>query len=372
MQPVINRIEKTLDKERDIRFDILKTIGLVCIIIAHVRPENNILFDIRLFDVPLMVITSGTLYYYSANNKKISFLNYLQKRLPRLIVPVWLFLTFFFISAYLIFLLLVKPYPFSYSRIIETFLLLKGIGYVWIIRVFILVAIFANPLLNLYKLCKSENRFLALLFFIYLGYERLFIEIKHLNLPSTIITQLIDDYLFYLIPYGCLFGLGIVLPKLRFKNILFISGFFLGIFLLLATFYYRSLGHFISIQDFKYPARIYFVSYGIFMSLFAFSGVDLICCKYNLSNNNHVLLRGIVFVSSSSLWIYLWHIFFVYYWQTLVVYLPKFASHFMIAFSVITLGAIAVTYLQKEIISRIITKTRCGQNHSNLLSMLLK
>ncbi|MEH1966657.1 MAG: acyltransferase family protein [Nostoc sp.] len=95
VQPVINRIEKTLDKQRDIRFDILKTIGLVCIIIAHVKPENNILFDIRLFDVPLMVITSGTLYYYSANNKKISFLNYLQKRLPRLIVPVWLFLTFF-------------------------------------------------------------------------------------------------------------------------------------------------------------------------------------------------------------------------------------------------------------------------------------
>jgi len=368
---MINRIEKTLDKQRDIRFDILKTIAMLCIIFAHVGPENNILFDIRRFDVPLMVIASGTLYYYSANNKKISFWNYLQKRLPRLIAPVWLFLTFFFISADLIFFLLAKPYPFSSSQIIETFLLLKGIGYVWIIRVFILVAIFANPLLKLYKLCKSENKFLALLFLIYLGYEILFIEIKHFNLHSKIITQFVDDYLFYLIPYGCLYGLGIVLLQLRLKKVLFISGIFLSIFLLLAGLYYRNLGHFVSTADFKYPPRMYFVSYGIFMSLFAFYAVDRICYKYNLSNNNHILLRGIIFVSSSSLWIYLWHIFFVYYWQTLVVYLPKFASHFMIAFSVVTLGAIAVTYLQKKIISGIISKTRYGQNHSNLLSMLL-
>ncbi|MEH1912112.1 acyltransferase family protein [Nostoc sp.] len=368
---MINRIEKTLDKQRDIRFDILKTIALIFIIFAHVGPENNIFFDIRRFDVPLMVIASGTLYYYSANNKNISFWNYLQKRLPRLIAPVWLFLTFFFISANLIFLLLAKPYPFSSSEIIETFFFLKGIGYVWIIRVFTLVAIFANPLLKLYKFCKSENKFLALLFLIYLGYEILFIKIGRFNLHNQIIIQLIDDYLFYLIPYGCLFGLGIVLLQLRFKKILFISGFFLTIFLLLTGFYYRTLGHFASTADFKYPPTMYFVSYGIFMSLFAFCAVDRICSKYNLSNNNHVLIRGIIFISSSSLWIYLWHIFFVYYWQTIVVYLPKFASHFLIAFSVVTVGAIAVTYLQKKIVSGIIKKTTFGQNYSNLLSMLL-
>ncbi|AFZ25608.1 acyltransferase family protein [Cylindrospermum stagnale PCC 7417] len=366
-----NKVEKISDAQRDIRFDILKTIGLLCIIFAHVGPENNILFHIRRFDVPLMVIVSGTLYYYSSAQKQISFWSYLQKRLPRLIAPVWLFLAFFFISAYGIFALLSQPYPFSQQKIFDTFLLLNGIGYVWIIRVFTLVALFASLLLSLYRFSKSESRFLALLSLIYLGYELLFNLTQRFNLPSRILSSLVKDYLFYLMPYGCLFGLGMTLSKLRGRKILFIFGIFLTIFLLLAGYFYYRQGHFVSTQVFKYPPRIYFISYGVFMSLLSFFVVDKFSLKYNLSAKNNALITGITFISASSLWIYLWHIFFVYYWQTLVMeHLPKFRGSFVIDFLVVTLGAISVTYLQKKVISGVVKKTRFGQNNSYLLSIL--
>jgi fucose 4-O-acetylase-like acetyltransferase len=364
-------IEKKPPNQRDIRFDVLKTLGLLCIIFAHVGPEDNILFDIRRFDVILMVIVSGALYYCSVNSKKISFWHYLRKRLPRLIAPVWLFLTFFFLSAYIVFSLLSLPYPFSLSKIIDTYSLLNGIGYVWIIRVFTLVALFASLLLNLYKFCKSEAKFLVLLALVYLGYEILVDFTQHHNLRYPLLSSLVNDYFFYLLSYGCLFGLGIVLPKLKEKTTLFISGISLILFLSCAVYYHHRLGHWISNVDFKYPPKLYYVSYGVFASLLAFVIVDRLYTKYNLANKNSIFIKVIVFISSSTLWIYLWHIFFVYYWQNLLVkYLPQLTSHFIVAFLVVSWGAIAITYLQKRFISRVISKTRFGHNNSELLSIL--
>jgi peptidoglycan/LPS O-acetylase OafA/YrhL len=353
-----NSIEKKSDRQRDIRFDILKSIGLICIIYAHIGSEDNIFFHIRRFDVPLMVIISGALYYYSASKKQISFWSYLQKRLPRLIAPVWLFLSFFFISAYGVFNLLSQPYPFSQAKIFETFILSVGIGYVWIIRVFILVAIFSSLLISIYRYCKTEFRFLSFLSVIYIFYELLFKVVPRFNLHNQFIAGLINDYLFYLLPYGCLFGLGMTLPKLKKSTILMIIGIFMAIFLGWAGYYYHIRGHFISTHEFKYPARIYYISYGIFMSLL-------------VSIKNNSLIKVIIFISSSSLWIYLWHIFFVYYWQTfLAEHLPKFINLFNIGFLVVTLGAIFVTYLQKKLISRLVMKNSFGKNNSDLLSML--
>ncbi|BAY20699.1 hypothetical protein NIES2100_04420 [Calothrix sp. NIES-2100] len=366
-----NKIEKKPDNQRDIRFDILKSIGLICIIYAHIGSEDNIFFHIRRFDVPLMVIVSGTLYYCSASKKQISFWSYLQKRLPRLLAPVWLFLTFFFVSAYGIFTLLSKPYPFSQEKIFETFILSLGIGYVWIIRVFILVAIFSSLLINLYRYCKTEFRFLTLLSLIYIFYEILLKVISRVNVHSQFIAGFINDYLFYLLPYGCLFGLGITLPKLKKRTILFIIGIFLVIFLGFAGYYYHHQGHFVSTSEFKYPARIYYISYGIFMSLLGFLLVDKASIKYNLSAKNNWLIKVIIFISSSSLWIYLWHIFFVYYWQNLFAeHLPKFINRLNIDFLIVALGAITITYLQKKFISSLIMNNRFGKNHYDVLSML--
>jgi fucose 4-O-acetylase-like acetyltransferase len=57
---------------RDIRLDILKTIEILCIILAHSQPPLWI-YQVRNFDVPLMVMVSGTLFAYSSNKKNIHF-----------------------------------------------------------------------------------------------------------------------------------------------------------------------------------------------------------------------------------------------------------------------------------------------------------
>ncbi len=367
----MSKQEKASTIQRDLRFDVLKTIGILCIIFAHVGPENNILFHIRRFDVPMMVIVSGTLYFYTSGQKKVSFWKYLQKRLPRLIAPVWVFLIFFFVSAAAIFACLSQPYPFSKEQIFETFLLSKGIGYVWIIRVFTLMAVFAILIKNIYGWCQSELRFLAFISVSYLGYEILLNKIHRFNLHNELFQSLVNDYLFYLIPYGCLFGLGMALPNIRQKVMLLISGFFFIIFLLCAIYYSYHAGYFVSNVEFKSPPRIYYISYGIFMSLLCFFTVDKLTKKYNLSSQENLYIELITFISSSSLWIYLWHIFFLYYWQKLIIiHLPDFSTRFIIDFFVVVIGSISVTYLQKKLIFKLINNTKFGQNNSKWLDIL--
>ena len=81
---------------RDDRIDVLRAIGLLCIVLAHVDPPSFIL-QLRNFDVPLMVLISGSTFYITANNRRQNtYLSYLIDRIFRLVVPTWIFLLFFF------------------------------------------------------------------------------------------------------------------------------------------------------------------------------------------------------------------------------------------------------------------------------------
>lgn len=69
---------------RDIKIDFIRFIGISLIILAHASPPNW-LFQLRNFDVPLMVVLSG--YLYSMKSKKSNQLNlqYIIKRFKRLV-----------------------------------------------------------------------------------------------------------------------------------------------------------------------------------------------------------------------------------------------------------------------------------------------
>ena len=78
--------------------DFLKTVGLLCIILAHVGAPDWLMM-IRSFDVPLMVILSALLagrsYAKHARTGK-TVLSYYAARVKRLVLPTWIFLTLFF------------------------------------------------------------------------------------------------------------------------------------------------------------------------------------------------------------------------------------------------------------------------------------
>ncbi len=137
---------------RDRRVDILRFIGLAMIILAHVSPPP-LLFQLRNFDVPLMVLLSAISYGLSYKATE-TYPMYFWKRIKRLVFPVWLFLTFYFI-----FLMVVDPAhkDLNPERMITSYTLTGGIGYVWIIRVFLLVAL-TSPLIHiLHKAVKSDR-----------------------------------------------------------------------------------------------------------------------------------------------------------------------------------------------------------------------
>ena len=134
---------KVANKEQ---INLLKTIGLLLIVLSHVSP-GYFLMQLRVFDVPLMVLISGYLAESSYSRAKTVFQYYL-KRFLRLYVPTALFLTFFF----LFYDYTITPLPFSQIQIIRSYALLfsQTIGYVWIIRVFLLCALIV-PLIIHYK-----------------------------------------------------------------------------------------------------------------------------------------------------------------------------------------------------------------------------
>ncbi len=362
-------------KSRDIRFDILKAIGLLLIILAHTDPPQNIDL-IRQFDVPMMVIASGTLFYYSSGNKNVDLWDYLRKRIPRLLAPVWLFLTFFFASAYIADFLTKKPYHFSSQELLFGFLLLDGINYVWIIRVFLLIAIVAPFLLKLYRFLGNETRFAAVIVAIYIFHEVIAIPLLYSWKIPYNWTMWRSKFYMYLIPYSCLFGLGMTLIEMNKKLIsLILSGSAIG-FLFYSALDYSKVGSALfnfwhnHKNDYKFPPSIIFILYGILMSIVLYLLVSWVWENYREWLENHRgITETIVFISSSSLWIYLWHIFFLEYWHRIQYKYPIMQKYLVIFISIAFL-AIATTYLQKVIVSKIIKTTQFGQNNSEILATL--
>ena len=110
--------------------------------------HKSICMQIRNFDVPLMVIISGFLAFdsYKRSMKgSSSIFNYYWKRISRLLIPTWIFLISYFTLVFLFSLITKGNYPYSFSAVLRSFLLLDGIGYVWIIRVY-LICSFLTPI----------------------------------------------------------------------------------------------------------------------------------------------------------------------------------------------------------------------------------
>jgi fucose 4-O-acetylase-like acetyltransferase len=133
---------------RDLRIDLLRFIGISLIIFAHTSPPS-ILFQMRNFDVPLMVVLSGM--SFSLSGMKSSYFEYIFGRFKRLVLPVWSFLLLFFMCRYFF------GAGFELKETIGSFLLVGGIGFVWIIKVFFGVAILSPVLI---KLREGANKFL--------------------------------------------------------------------------------------------------------------------------------------------------------------------------------------------------------------------
>ena len=310
--------------------DFLRFLGLVCVIIAHVEPPNWMIF-LRNFDVPLLVILSSivndisyTNNYDNSLSKCNNILKFYFNRIKRLIIPTWFFLFIYFLIKYLL------GNSFTIDYYVKSFLLTRyGIGYVWIVLIYLYSALFVP-----YFSGKCFSKSILHIAVIYVIYEIL----CHYKLDSD--NYIIDTTLYYMIPYGLLTFLGVNCLKINIKQkkIIILASY--ALFFLFGLYYWKKTGSIQNIQLFKYPPRVYYLSFGIGCSFLLL----LLCEK---CRHNSYLID---YVSKHSMWIYLWHIVALdicnYYGLTM----PWFVKALLVF--IMSIGAVFITNKIMDTIER--------------------
>lgn len=314
-------------RRRRIDLDILKAIGSLCIILAHTA-QNSIILQIRNSDVVLLILISAYLGLLTYKNS--SYLHYLFKRFKRLVIPVWILLAVYFIIN-----LVLQFQSISSDAIVDSFILNNGIGYVWIIRIYLLIALLVPVCREVINL-KRDFFTISTAVILYILYEALY-HFGALDNPTA-------QYFFaYLIPCYCLIIAAHYLFNASTKKLLIFCILSALTTIALGYYFYKTTGQIQFTQIQKYPFRSYYLSY----ALFASSLLMLLCRHQKLL----ALLnkKPLLFISKNSLWIYLWHILFLYL-------LTPLSLHWLLKFVIVTGLSCLAVFAQSRIVQKLTGK----------------
>lgn len=292
--------------KRNLNYDLVRLLGLLVIMVAHSSPPGWI-FQLRNFGTPLLVIGSGLTYALIYSSRKMDVKKFYTKRLTRLILPTWIFLSFFFLVFYFAAIFLGVDYPFSNKQIAGSYLFMNGVGFVWVFKIYLMLALITPIAIYLNVRIKSNFNYLASLAVAYLIYEVLLYIIT--PFLYGVYETIFNSIVFILIPYTILFLYAFRLAKLKKKHIHFMLFLSISIFSVLALLKYIDTGSFVPTQLYKYPPTIYYLSYAFFAINVVFLAIN------NINLKNDLVRSIIVWLSSNSLWIYLWHILAFYIWS---------------------------------------------------------
>jgi fucose 4-O-acetylase-like acetyltransferase len=326
------------NSRRDTNLDILRGIGLFCIILAHVDPPGFI-FQLRNFDVPLMVLVSGASFSLS-NTANLKYSKYLYSRFVRLILPTWIFLSIFFITSCIASFYMNRPYPFEAHTVLSAFALGNGFPYIWIIRVFALVALI-TPIIKRMLSSNRQMHFWFLATFFYIAYEFAVHYISGLN-SIRILNIVFDSFVFLAVPYGLVAALGMLMYKLTIQKRFVIALLLLAVFACMVVWLHISTNKFVPTQTFKYPPRIYYLSFAVGISFFLSGAIEL------LHFQSMVIGKVLAWIGSRTMWTYLWHILILYMYNWLHL---KF--NFIIKYLIVIVVAVFITIIQECIVKKI-------------------
>lgn len=277
-------------ENRDLRIDLMRVIGTFMVIFAHMEVPV-LLQNIRTFDVTMLVFISGMSFALSYK-KDLTFGEYLRKRINKLLIPTYYLLIFLFIISYIACFILKRSQLFSIELIVHSFLFLNdGLGYIWIVRVYIFIAMFLFLTIRIFDSHKSLNQ---ILFFI------LVIFIFWLSGNTSIYGKnvILDSYIMDVIPYCFVAFIGMVYAREKkgINIILILSACIFFIIQILNIF--SSVGF--CPDNYKYPATVYYLSYGIMITAFFI--------KF-LPNKSNIIIQ---WYSRNSFLLYLSHILFLF------------------------------------------------------------
>ncbi|WP_028312021.1 acyltransferase family protein [Derxia gummosa] len=319
---------------RDDKIDLLRFLGLAMIVLAHVEPPA-LVFQLRNFDVPLMVLVSGLSFGLSYRQE--SFGAYAWKRVKRLLLPVWIFLTGYFLSC----AALGFPTPLPDApTVLSSYTLMSGIGYVWVIRVFLLLALLAPGLWWLARRTPSQGRWFGGLGLGLLAYQALLWWLgPWLGTPAG---ALFETLVLETIGYALVFAAGLRLPDVPRRAVALFAGVALAGFAATAAWLRWRYGFIVSTQQFKYPPSAYYLSYALGVSaLLWLAGDALVAAVTRLK-----LIGLLRFAAQNSIWIYLWHIALI----------PVFHLPFQLRYVVVFGCAWVLAYAQVSFVKRVLMR----------------
>lgn len=276
--------------ERDYRIDWMRAIGTFLVIMAHTSPPP-LLQNIRTFDVVMLVFISGMSFAYSYK-RRVAVSSYVKKRIKKLVVPTYILLVFLFTASYLACLIIKRQQVFDVKTVFYSFAYLdKGIGYIWIVKVYIMTAL-SNYIAI--RFLDSKNRAIGMYAIVglsLLAFELISAQVYGNNL-------LIDSYLINVLPYCAVSICGIlwvrydVVRKPMIYTVLFLFGLYQAVLVI------KGIGF--NPDSFKYPPSVYYISYGICISLLLLRFIP------------SKAPAPIIWVSMNSFDIYLSHVLFIF------------------------------------------------------------
>ena len=320
--------------KRDPYIDFLRFLGLSLIILVHINPPINIV-QVRCFDVPLMLFVSGLT---TSSSFSYNYVDYVTKRTKRLLFPVWIFLAAYLPILYFVQFRFLSEQYLTCEMIVRSFLLLdNSIGYVWIIRIFLIVMLVTPFILKI----NSKIRNIRLFFFIFIvaffvleGIHMIGLKCNKEGFPSFIIVDIIQYGLAYSMP----FILGVWCRNAgkvqQYKLLVFVF----AIFVVCLIYYVFNYGLPIRITPFfKTPPHSYYIVYGCFVSVILWQ-MKAIISKWSI--NKYFILLG-----QNTIWIYLWHMPFA-------LVSNKINDSWLIRYLFVYGAAIFMFMLQRSIVNK--------------------
>ena len=283
-------------KSRDLYIDLLRFLGLSLIILAHINSPMG-LHQFRCFDVPLMLFVSGLT---ASSSRHYRYVDYVTNRTKRLIIPVWMFLAAYLPILYFVQFKFLPEQYLTGEMIVRSFLLLdNSIGYVWIIRIFLIVMLATPFILKLNNRIENIRLFVFVIVttvFVLEGIHLIGVQCDKESVASFVVVDIIQYGIAYSIP----FMLGVRCRNAEKKEQHKLLAFVIVVFTVSLVYYVFSYGLPIRITpNFKTPPHSYYIVYGCFVS------VVLWQMKTKISKwltNKYFILLG-----QNTIWIYLWH-----------------------------------------------------------------
>lgn len=284
---------KAVSLTRDAYVDFLRAFGLLMLVVAHTwAPEWMI--SVRNFDVPLMVFISAMCY----KPLRGGYLAYFAKRVKRIYGPVFVFLSLFFLAEVLCFWGIGKP-KIELKTVVGSYLLLNSpsIGYVWIMRVFLMMALLL-PLLH--KWLKNAGFWtVGIVVSGIIGVQPFMIGAVD-AVDNKIMRLILDETVLYALGYSAIAILGLKIRDFSRREV--IAVVFVSLTFIIGFVWYDGM-HFRP-QFYKYPPQSLYLLYGIFGSAVMWGLKTLLAPVMTWS--------FFTYLSENSMWIYLWHIIPVY------------------------------------------------------------